>query len=475
MIFSGGPSSTYETTSPLPGKNIFQYILGNKIPLLGICYGMQALVNHMGGKIVPGSSREFGKTELNIIKSDSPLFRDVQKSSIVWMSHGDKILNIPENFDILAMTRTCEFAAIAFEDKKLYGVQFHPEVFHTKQGMQILFNFCHNISHMKAEWKLKDHHKTITANIREKAGGERVLLGVSGGVDSMVCAKLIHEAIGDDLSCIYIDNGLMRKNETQEVKKTFEDFLSIPLKIVDASEIFLSGLTGIIDPEEKRRIIGRLFIEKFRETIEELGEHKFLAQGTLYPDVIESVSVKGPSDKIKSHHNRVEEVLKLLRAGKVIEPLKELFKDEVRELGAELGIPQKILSRHPFPGPGLAVRIIGEVKKERLDILREADWILLEELKNDHGSGQNYYDQIWQAFAVFLPVNSVGVMGDKRTYENTIAIRCVESLDGMTADFSKIPFSLLGRVSTRIINEVSGVNRVVYDISSKPPATIEWE
>ena len=477
VIFSGGPGSVYEESPPLPHKQILEHIIEKNIPLLGICYGMQVLVNYMGGKIAPCSQREFGNAQLNLLKLDSPLFKKLDKISSVWMSHGDELIRTPKNFEVLAKTETCKFAVIADQRKKLYGVQFHPEVYHTEKGSQILLNFCQAVSKLKAEWGMKDYSKNIIKNIKEEVKNDRVLLGVSGGVDSMVTAKLIHEAIGAQLTCIYVDNGLMRKNETEEVKQTFQEFLSIPLEVVDASDTFLRALENVIDPEEKRETIGRLFIEEFKEKTKELGEHQFLAQGTLYPDVIESVPTKGPSNTIKSHHNRVKEVLKLLKEGKMIEPLKELFKDEVRELGAELNIPRRILFRHPFPGPGLAVRIIGEVNKQRLDILREADAILIEELKHNRvkDSEQTYYDQIWQAFTIFLPINSVGVMGDKRTYENVIIIRCVESLDGMTADFAKIPHSLLGKIASRIINNILGINRVAYDISSKPPATIEWE
>ena len=473
VIFSGGPSSIYEESSLKPQDQILTSIWENDIPLLGICYGMQVLVNYMGGKISSSSYREFGNAQLNILESDSPLFKKVNKTSTVWMSHEDKLTRIPDSFKKLAETETCEFAAIVHKEKRLYGVQFHPEVYHTREGSQILLNFCQEVSRVKAKWNMKNYSKGIIKDITKKVKSERVLLGVSGGVDSMVTAKLIHQAIGDQLTCVYVDNGLMRKDETKEVKQAFKNLLKVPLKIVNASEDFLNAMKGITDPEEKRKVIGRLFIEKFKE----LGEYKYLAQGTLYPDVIESASTKGPSDTIKSHHNRVEEVLKFLEEDKMIEPLKELFKDEVRELGVELNIPPKILFRHPFPGPGLAVRIIGEVNKKRLDVLREADAILIEELKKNkvQGSGQTYYDRIWQAFTVFLPVNSVGVMGDKRTYESVVVIRCVESLDGMTADFARISHFLLSKIATRIINEVSGINRVVYDISSKPPSTIEWE
>lgn len=465
IILSGGPHSVYDKDAPLVDAKIFT--LG--VPVLGICYGLQLMAFSKKGKVEASVQREYGPAHLKTIK-DNPLLNGIKPESRVWMSHGDKVTRLPRDFETLAVTESSEHAVIGHKNKPWYGVQFHPEVQHTREGKKILANFCQNICGIQPGWTMKNFAKEKIKEIKAVVKDQRVLLGLSGGVDSMVTARLIHEAIGDQLTCVYVDNGLMRAGETEQVEKRFASVFGIPLQTVKAGPIFLKALKNVTDPEKKRKIIGKLFVDEFNKRAKKMGHHEFLAQGTLYTDVIESVSVKGPSQTIKSHHNRVEEILKLLETGKVIEPLKELFKDEVRRLGLTLKMPREILFRHPFPGPGLAIRIMGEVTAERLNVLRKADTILIEELKNT-----DTYRKVWQAFAVFLPVQSVGVMGDKRTYENVIALRMVESKDGMTADFARIPHRLLSRMSNRIINEVPGVNRVVYDISSKPPSTIEWE
>lgn len=464
IILSGGPSSVYEKRAPMPKAPVFE--LG--VPVLGICYGLQYMSHALGGKVEDSSEREYGKARLGFIKED-PLFSGLSAGSVVWMSHGDRVASLPKQFIKIGQTENSPYAVVRHKTKPFYGVQFHPEVHHTKYGKKILENFC-KLSNTKRSWSMSNFARQKIAEIQEQVGKDRVLLGLSGGVDSTVTARLIHQAIGKQLSCVYVDTGLMRAGETEAVVKRFKDEFKIPLHVVKAQSRFLKALAGITDPEQKRKIIGKLFLDEFKAKSDQLGHHEFLAQGTLYTDVIESVSVKGPSQTIKSHHNRVQGVLDLLKAGRVVEPLKELFKDEVRRLGLALGISRPALFRHPFPGPGLAIRILGEVNKKSLDLLKRADSILLEELKSSR-----YYDKTWQAFAVFLPVKAVGVMGDKRTYENVIAIRMVSSSDGMTADFSRVPYGILANVSSRIINEISGINRVVYDISSKPPATIEWE
>ncbi len=469
VIFSGGPASIYETKSPRPSLKIMEFIQNNNIALLGICYGMQLIIDFFGGIVEASTQREFGSTQLNLTSVQNELTKGLLNKTIVWMSHGDKVITFPDIFYTIAKTKNCEFAAIFHKQKPIYGLQFHPEVYHTKEGTKLLNNFC-ELSKIPQNWSMKNYSVQMINQIRETVGQDRVLLGLSGGVDSMVTAKLISKAIGAQLTCVYVDNGLMRNNETEEVLASFKKTINSNLEIIQAGDIFLNRLKGITDPEEKRKIIGRTFIDEFNKKISELGEHKFIAQGTLYPDIIESVSTEGPSDLIKSHHNRVGEVLELLKKGKIIEPLKELFKDEVRELGKELKLPHNILFRHPFPGPGLAIRIIGPISLIKLDILRQVDQIFIDELKK-----YKLYEQVWQAFAVLLPIKSVGVMGDKRTYQNVVAIRAVESKDGMTANFARLPFDFLSHLSTKIINEISGVNRVVYDISSKPPATIEWE
>lgn len=463
IILSGGPSSVYDPGAPLPDRKIFE--LG--IPILGICYGMQAMAHMLGGKVARAQRREYGRAEL-IIDDNKGLFKDIPTRSKVWMSHADRIEEIPPGFHVIGHTENSPIAAMADDSRRLYALQFHPEVAHTEPGIKILQNFAYDICHCRPSWEMRSFIEWAIKGIREEVNGKKAICALSGGVDSSVTALLVHRAIGDNLTCIFVDNGLLRKAEAEKVKKTFEENFHIPLKYVDASKRFLKKLKGITDPEKKRKIIGNEFIKVFEEEAKEIRDVEFLAQGTLYPDVIESVSFKGPSAVIKSHHNvgGLPEVMKL----KLIEPLRELFKDEVRLLGQELGLPEEICWRHPFPGPGLAIRCIGEVTEEKLNILREADSIVLEEIKR-----AGLYRELWQAFAVLLPVKSVGVMGDERTYENVIAVRAVMSLDGMTADWARLPYDLLERISLRIINEVSGVNRVVYDISSKPPSTIEWE
>lgn len=463
LILSGGPESVYEKDAPFPDEGIFNL----QIPILGICYGLQIVSYYNEGKIAGAEKREYGLAALSI---DDPtdLFKDVPQQSQVWMSHGDALTQLPGGFNVLAHTGNSPFAAIAQKQKNLFCVQFHPEVTHTVHGKAILRNFLYEICGCEESWTPQSFVQQIVKEIREKVGAGHVICALSGGVDSSVAAALVYKAVGNQLTCIFVDTGLLRKNEAQQVAETFHRYFDSNFIAVDAAGPFLEKLKNVINPEEKRKIIGNTFIDVFEREAEKILGVEYLVQGTLYPDVIESVSVHGPAVTIKTHHNvgGLPEAMNL----KLIEPLRELFKDEVRKVGKELGLPETILGRHPFPGPGLAVRILGGITKERLEILQEVDAIFIEELRQ-----QNLYDEIWQAFAVLLPVKTVGVMGDRRTYENVVGLRAVTSLDGMTADWARIPYDVLARLSNRIINEVRGVNRVVYDISSKPPSTIEWE
>jgi GMP synthase (glutamine-hydrolysing) len=472
IILSGGPSSVYEPGAPTCDPAIFD--LG--VPVLGICYGMQLAAHLLGGKVIPGDHREFGRANVTIADR-STLFATVPEKTTVWMSHGDQVSGLdPAIWTTLASTPTCPYAAVRMagrtpggNPRTFFGVQFHPEVTHTPHGTDILRNFLLDVCHCKATWRMADYAQTAAARIREQVGTDHVICGLSGGVDSAVVAALIHKAIGKQLHCVFVDTGLLRKHERELVKSTFADHFHVDLRVVDAEAEFLNDLAGIADPQEKRKRIGKRFIDVFKAAAKSVPNATFLAQGTLYPDVIESGhGHAGTAAGIKLHHNVGGLPADL--GFKLVEPLRELFKDEVRKLGEVLGLPEHMVWRHPFPGPGLAVRIIGDVTREKLDILRDCDEILLEEI-----TAAKLYRQTSQVFAVLLPVRSVGVMGDGRTYESTVAIRAVETQDFMTADWSRLPYELLATVSNRIINEVKGVNRVVYDISSKPPATIEWE
>jgi len=461
IILSGGPSSVNAPDAHLVEKELFT----SGIPILGICYGMQLTAHLLGGKVSKGVKGEYGKSELEIVRSN-PLFTGVARKSTVWMSHFDEVQEVPEGFEISG--RSGVIAAMANEKRNIFAIQFHPEVTHTEEGAKMLENFVLNICKAEKNWKLTGYIDRTIAEIREKVGDEKVILGLSGGVDSSVAAVLIHKAIGDQLQCIFVDTGLLRKDEGKKVMENYGEHFHMNIDMVDASERFLSKLKGVSDPEEKRKIIGKEFVAVFDEESHKFEGAKFLAQGTIYPDVIESQSVKGPSAVIKSHHNvgGLPEEMKL----QLLEPLRELFKDEVRKVGEELGIPHHLVYRHPFPGPGLGIRVLGEVDAEKVKILQEADDIFIQELY-----ANKLYDKVSQAFVVLLPVKSVGVMGDERTYEYTAVVRSANTIDFMTATFSKLPWEFLENVSNRIINEVRGINRVAYDISSKPPATIEWE
>lgn len=463
IILSGGPLSVYDNGAPKLNEEIFS--LG--IPILGICYGLQLVCLSLGGKVEPARDREYGKAFLEVSDSNI-LFKGIKNNSVVWMSHGDYLTEIPGGFKVIGTSENSPFCAIVSEERKIYGVQFHPEVAHTEEGKNILNNFLYEVCKIKGGWTPQHFIDSKLEEVRNLVGSRKAICALSGGVDSSVAAVLIHKAIGDNLICVHVDTGMMRKDESRQIVKMFDEKYHINLIHIDASERFLTLLNGVTDPERKRKIIGNTFIEVFEEEAKKHADVEFLVQGTLYPDVIESVSVVGSSVTIKTHHNvgGLPEKMKL----KLIEPFRELFKDEVRKIGKELELPDDFIGRHPFPGPGLAVRTLGEITKPRLDVLREADDIFIEEIKN-----AGIYDDIWQAFAVLLPIQTVGVMGDARTYENVIALRAVTSTDGMTADWFRFDPDFLAKVSNRIIRNVRGVNRVVYDISSKPPSTIEWE
>ncbi len=463
IILSGGPASVYEEDAPRIGKEVFEL----NVPVLGICYGLQLMTFLFGGKVVQAEEKEYGPAQLHLLTA-SPLFKEIPDQSRVWMSHGDKVLTLPENFHPIAQTDNAPFAAIQHETQPYFGLQFHPEVTHTQFGSALIRNFLFEISDCTGDWSPASFIDESIRHIRETVGDRHVLCGLSGGVDSSVVAVLLQKAIGEQLHCVFVDTGLLRYKEAEEVERLFTENYDIKLTVINSKGTFYSKLKNVTDPERKRKIIGEEFIRVFERAADSIGTFDFLAQGTLYPDVIESVSFKGPSVTIKSHHNvgGLPDTFDF----ELLEPLRELFKDEVRAVGRALGIPEILIGRHPFPGPGLAVRILGSITPERVDVLQRADAIFIEELHK-----ANIYNEIWQAFAVLLPVQSVGVMGDQRTYENVLALRAVTSTDGMTADWYEMPYFVLATVSNRIINEVRGINRVVYDVSSKPPATIEWE
>lgn len=463
LILSGGPSSVYQEGAPTISQEVFQ--LG--LPILGICYGMQLICHMFGGKVEKASKKEFGQHEMDILKS-CKLFDGLSNPTTVLMSHGDSVVCIPEGYEHTAKSENTHFCAIKNDEKKIYGIQFHPEVVHTVEGSRLLANFLFKIANVEANWDMENFIKLKIEEIKEQVGSDNVVLGLSGGVDSSVAAVLINKAIGKQLKCIFVNNGVLRLNEGQKIQDIFHKNFDIDLIYIDATDEFLDELKGVDNPEKKRKIIGHKFVEVFDREAKRIGGVKFLAQGTLYPDVIESVSFKGPSDVIKSHHNvgGLPEKMNL----KLLEPLRELFKDEVRAIGRKMGMPDEIINRQPFPGPGLAVRIISDITKEKIEILQKADDIVVGEIKK-----AGLYNKLWQSFAVLLPIKTVGVMGDERTYESVCAIRAVTSQDAMTADWAKIPYEVLETISSRIINEVRGINRVVYDISQKPPSTIEWE
>ncbi|MBX3043707.1 MAG: glutamine-hydrolyzing GMP synthase [Candidatus Kapabacteria bacterium] len=463
LILSGGPSSVYAEEAPHPNFDVF----GLNIPVLGICYGLQLIAYKLGGAVDKAAHREYGRAEL-VIDIKDELFEGISENSTVWMSHGDSLTKIPAGFEIIAHSGNAPICAIRSLEKNIRGVQFHPEVHHSAEGKKILDNFLRKICGCKESWDAHSFVERAIESIREQVGTSEVICALSGGVDSTVLAVLLHKAIGDKLHCIHIDTGLMRLNESSKLMKLFDENFNMSIELIDGTDTFLGRLDGVSDPEQKRKIIGKSFIDLFDVAAKKFNNAKWLAQGTLYPDVIESVSVKGPSVVIKSHHNvgGLPEKMGL----KLLEPFRELFKDEVRAVGRELGVPDWFVNRHPFPGPGLGIRILGEITREKIATLQKADAIYIEEIRN-----AGLYDQIWQAFAVLLPVKSVGVMGDERTYENTCVLRAVTSVDGMTADWFPMPYDVLAKMSNRIINEVRGINRVVYDITSKPPGTIEWE
>lgn len=466
LILSGGPASCYAADAPTVDPKLFD--LG--LPILGICYGMQLATKLLGGRVVPADTREYGRATVRIGEHPAALFKGFAagEEPAVWMSHGDHIETLPKGFRSVAQSPGSPFAAVEDPERRFFGVQFHPEVAHTPRGMDMLANFVHAIAGCAPTWTMANFSAQAVTAIRQQVGSQRIICGLSGGVDSAVAAALVHRAVGDALTCIFVDNGLLRTGEAQQVRRVFGETLGLKLRTTDASERFLTALAGVTDPEQKRKTIGRVFIDVFDDEARALGGADFLAQGTLYPDVIESVSFRGPSATIKSHHNvgGLPEHMRL----KLCEPLRELFKDEVRLLGEELGLPHAVLWRQPFPGPGLAVRIVGEITQERLDLLRHADAIIEEEVR-----AAGLYESLWQSFGVLLPVQTVGVMGDDRTYESVLALRAVQSQDGMTADWARLPYELLATLSTRIVAQVRGINRVVYDITQKPPGTIEWE